>query len=53
MILNMAFMTNKQMKALDVVRNVMGKDFRHLVEKEKMMKGLNSVFAKEIKRKTK
>ena len=41
------------MKVLDVVRNVIGKDFRHLEEKEKIMKGLNNVFAKEIKRKSK
>ena len=53
MILNMAFMTNKQMKVLDIVRNVIGKDFRYLEEKEKVMKGLGTVFAKEIKRKSK
>jgi hypothetical protein len=41
------------MKVLDIVRNVMGKDFRHLEEKEKMMKGLKNVYAREIKRKTK
>jgi len=41
------------MKALDVVRNVCGKDFRHLEQKEKMMKGLKSVYAREVKRKTK
>jgi len=41
------------MKALDVVRNVCGKDFRHLEKKEKILKGMNRVFAKEVRRKTK
>lgn len=40
MILNMAFMTNKQMKALDIVKNVIGKDFRHIEETMKIKKGL-------------
>jgi len=50
MILNMAFMTNKQMKVLDIVNNVIGKDFRYLEEKDQVMKGLGKVFAKNQKK---
>ena len=49
MIMNMAFMTNKQYKVFNMMKNVIGQDFRFQKQKTKMLAGLASDLQKRVK----